>query len=102
MQFTFVDTDDVTSVQAQITDEEGYTYSSKVEVKEITGEEVLNLRNVDSPVMIVPENGDIELNDEIGSNVTLKRGEVGFVMASTSQVVIKAEKEKALRLALDK
>lgn len=102
LQFTFADADDVTSVQAQITDEEMNNYSSSVEAREITGEEVLNLRNVDSPVMIIPENGDAELGDEIGTSVTLKQGDVGFVMASTNQVVIKAEKVKTLLLTLDK
>lgn len=101
LQFTFADADDVISVQAQISDEEGNNYSSRVEEREIAGEEVLNLRNVDSLVMIIPENGDVELNDEIGTIVTLKQGEVGFVMASTSQVVIKAEKVMSLRLMLD-
>lgn len=101
MQFAFADTNDVTSVQVQITEEDENNYSSKVEAREVAGEEVLNLKNVDSPVMIIPENEEIELNDEIGSNVTLKPGEVGFVMASTNQVVIKAEKVKTLRLTLD-
>ncbi|MBQ0088647.1 MAG: hypothetical protein KBT27_04880, partial [Prevotellaceae bacterium] len=101
LQFTFADADDVTSVQAQVTDEEGNKYSSKVEARKIEGEEVLNLRNVDSQVMIIPENGDVELSDEIGTSVTLKQGEVGFVMASTNQVVVKAEKVNSLRLTLD-
>lgn len=101
LQFSFADADDVASVQAQITDEEGNNYSSRVEAREVGGEEVLNLRNVDSPVMIIPENGDVELSDEIGTSVTLKQGEVGFMMASTSQVVVKAEKVKTLWLTLD-
>ena len=101
LQFTFADADDVTSVHAQITDEEGSIYSFKVEEREIKGEEVVNLRNVDSLVMIIPENGDVKLSDEIGTSVTLKQGEVGFVMASTNQVVVKAEKTKTLRLTLD-
>ena len=101
LRFVFADADDVSSIQTQITDEEGNNYSSKVEAREIAGEEVLNLRNVDSPVMIIPENGEIELSDEIGTSVTLKQGEVGFVMASTNQVVVKAEKVKTLRLMLD-
>lgn len=101
LQFTFADVNDVTSVQTQITDEEGNNYSSNAEAREIESEEVQNLKDVDSPVMIIPENEEIELNDEIGSNVTLMPGEVGFVMASTSQVVIKAEKVKTLRLTID-
>ena len=101
LQFSFSDAYDVTSVQAQITDEEGNNYSSKFEEREIGGEEVVNLRNVDSPVVIIPENGDVELSDEIGTSVTLKQGEVGFVMASTNQLVVKAEKVKTLRLTLD-
>lgn len=102
LQFVFADTDDIISVQAQITDEEGNHYSSKVEAREIAGEEVLNLRDVDFPVMIIPEKGDVELSDEIGTNLTLKRGEVAFVMASTGQVVMKAEKVMTLLLTLDK
>lgn len=90
LQFSFSDAYDVTSVQAQITDEEGNNYSSKVEAREIESEEVQNLKDVDSPVVIIPKNGDLELSDEIGTIVTLKRGEVGFVMASTNQVVVKA------------
>ena len=101
LQFSFADADDVTSVQTQITDEEGNNYSSKVETREIAGEEVVNLRNVDSPVVIIPENGDVEFSDEIGTIIKLKQGEVGFVMASTNQVVINAEKVKTLRLILD-
>ena len=92
LQFTFNNADDVTSVQAQITDEEGNNYSSTVEAREIEGEEMLNLRSVDSPVMIIPENGDVEMSDEIGTNLTLKQGEVGFVMASTNQVVMCSKK----------
>lgn len=101
LQFSFADADDASSVQAQITDEEGNNSSSTVETRKIAGEEVLNLKNVDSSVMIIPVNGDVELSDEIGTNLTLKQGEVGFVMASTSQVVVKAEKTKTLRLTLD-
>lgn len=101
LQFTFADANDVTSVQAQIADEEGNNYSSTVESREIEGEEVLNLRNVDSIVMIIPENGDVELSDEIGSSVTLKQGEVGFMMASTSQVVMCSKKAVSLQFVLD-
>lgn len=101
LQFTFADANDVTSVQAQITDEEGSSCFFKAEAREIESEEVQNLKDVDSPVMIIPENEEIELNDEIGSNVTLMTGEVGFVIASTNQVVIKAEKVKTLRLTID-
>lgn len=101
LQFTFADVYDVNLVQTKITDEEGKNYSSKVESREVEGEEVLNLKNVDSSVIIIPENGVVELSDEIGMSLTLKQGEVGFVMASTSQVVIKAEKVISLRLTLD-
>lgn len=101
LQFTFTDADDVTSVQVQVADEEGNNYSSKLEVKDITVEEVLNLKDVDSPVIIIPENGGVELSDEIGTSITLKQGEVGFLMASTYQVVVKAEMVKILRLTLD-
>ena len=69
LQFTFADANNVTSVQAQIMDEEGNNYSSKVEAREIAGEEVQNLKDVDSPLMIIPENGDVELRDEIGTSV---------------------------------
>ena len=98
LQFTFVGANDVISVQAQITDEEGNNYSFKLKARDVEVEEVLNMKDMDSPVMIIPENGDVELSDEIGTSVTLKQGEVGFVMASTNQVVIKAEEVKALRL----
>ena len=98
LRFVFADADDVSSIQAQITDEEEKNYSFEAESRDIEGEEVLNLKKVDSPVMISPENGDIELNDEIGTSVTFKQGEVGFVMASTSQVVMKAQQVKTLRL----
>ena len=101
LQFTFNNADDVTSVQAQITDEEGNNYSSKFEEREIEGEEVLNLKDVDSPVMVIPENGDVEFSDEIGTSVTLKQGEVGFVMASTSQVVICSNKAVSLQFVLN-
>ena len=101
MQFSFSDANDVTSVQVQVTDEEGNYYSSKVEIREIEGEEVMNLKDVDSPMMIIPENGDVELSDEIGTSIILKQGEAGFVMASTNQVVVKAETVKTLRLTLD-
>lgn len=101
LQFTFAGANDVTSVKAQVTDEEGNNYSSSVESREIEGEEALNLRSEDSLVMIIPEDGVVELNDEIGTKITLKRGEVGFVMASTNQVVVKAGKTKTLRLTLD-
>ena len=101
LQFTFTDADAVTSVQTQVTDEEGNNYSSKLEAREIESEEILNLKEVDSPVMIIPENGEIELSDEIGTSVTLKQGEVGFMMASTSQMLMKTGKVKVLRLTVD-
>ena len=101
LQFTFADVNDVTSVQTKVIDEEGNNYSSRLEAREIEGEEVLNLKDVDSPVMIIPENGEIKLSDEIGSSAVLRQGEVSFVMASTGQVVMKAEKIKTLRLKLD-
>ena len=72
-----------------------------MEARETENEDVLNLKEVGSPVIIIPENGEVELSDEIGTNVMLKQGEVGFVMASTSQVVVKAEKVNSLRLTLD-
>ena len=102
LQFSFADANDVTSVQAQVTDEEGNNYSSRVEAREIEGEGALDLRSMDSLVMIIPKNGDVELSDEIGTSITLKQGEVGFVMASTNQVVVKAEKVRTSRLILDK
>lgn len=101
LRFTFTDADDVTSVQAQVTDEERNIFSSKAEARDVEVEEVLNLKDIDSPVIITPENGAVELSDEIGTNISLTQGEVGFVMASTSQVVMKAEKVETLRLILD-
>ena len=101
LQFSFADMNDVTSVQAQIADEEENNYTSNVEAREIEGEEVLNLKDVDSPVMIILENGDVELCDEIGTRVTLKQGEVGFVMASTSQVMICSNKAVSLQFVLN-
>lgn len=101
LQFSFADANDVASVQAQITDEEGVNYPANSETKEIEDEEYMNLKDVDSPVMIIPENGDAELIDEIGTSVNLKQGEVGFVMALTNQVVMKTEKVKILRLTLE-
>lgn len=101
LQFTFADANDVASVQAQITDEEGNKYSSKFEARDVEVEEVLNLKDVDSLVIIIPENGDVELSDEIGTSVTFKQGEVGFVMASTSQVVLCSNKGVSLQLVLD-
>lgn len=101
LKFAFADANDGNSVQAQVTDEEGNNYSFKVEAREAENEDVLNLKEVGSPVIIIPENGDVELSDEIGTIIKLKQGEVGFVMASTSQVVMKAEKVKYLRLTLD-
>lgn len=100
LQFIVTNPDDVTSVKAQVIDEDGNIYSSKAELTKITGEKTLNLKNVDSGVMIIPVEGTVELNDEIGTNLKVARGEIAFVMASTNQVVIKSDKVVALNLTL--
>ena len=101
LQFTFADVNDVTSVQAQITDVEGNNYSSIVELTKIEGEKFLNLKAVDSCAMVIPVEGTLELNDEIGTNLKISTGEVAFVMASTNQVVIKSGKAATLYLRSD-
>lgn len=101
LQFFFTNPDDVTSVKAQVIDEDGNIYSCKVESAKIEDEEVLNLKDVDSGVMIIPVEGTAELNDEIGTNLKLSQGELAFVMASTNKVVIKSDKATALNLTLN-
>lgn len=101
VQFIFTNPEDVTSVKAQVIDEDGNVYSSKVESLKIEGKKFLNLKAVDSCVMIIPVEGTVELDDEIGMSLNISTGKVAFVMASTNKMVIKSDKAVALHLTMD-
>lgn len=101
MQFIFTNPEDVTSVKAQVIDEDGNIYSSKAELTKITGEKTLNLKEVDSGVMIIPVEGTMDLSDEIESNLIVSQGEIVFVMASTNKVVMQSSNAATIHLTLD-
>lgn len=102
LRFIFTNPEDMTSVNVQVIDEDGNVYSSKVEHTKIQGEEALNLKDVDSCVMIIPVEGTVKLTDEVGTNLKVSRGEVTFVMASMDKVFLQSDKAATLHIMLAK
>lgn len=101
LQFIFTDADDLTFLRAQVIDEDGNVISSKVESVKIEGEKTLNIKDVDSCMIVIPVGGTVELKDEIGTNLKVSRGEVAFVMASTNKAVLRSNKAEILHLTVD-
>lgn len=66
--------------------------------REIEGEDVLDIKDLGSPVLIVPENGMLSWPRVLGTSVSLKQSEIGLMMASANRVVINAEELNDYRL----
>ena len=87
LQFSFSKIDDVTSIRAELVDENGYHYASDVETFLVEGDKTLDLKEADSFVALVPKTGDCIVCDG-DSELTLYAGQLALVPAEDKIVTI--------------
>ncbi len=87
LQFRFSQIDDVTSIRAELVDENGYHYSSEVQTILVEGTKTLDLTGQDTFVALVPKTGDCIVCDG-DSELTLHAGQLVLVPAEDKTVGI--------------
>ena len=87
LQFSFSQIDDVTSIRAELVDENGYHYSSDVQTFLVEGTKTLDLKDLDTFVALVPKTGDCTVCDG-DSELTLYAGQLALVSAEDKTVTI--------------
>lgn len=102
IQFSFNDSEDVSSLMAHMVDETGYLYSSKIETKTVKGEETIDLSYIDSFICIIPKDGNVNLTDEIGTTSCILKGEVAFVTAFTHKLVVNGRNVTIITITCEK
>ena len=87
LQFTFDQPDDVTSVRAELVDENGIHYSSDVQTFMVEGMKTLDVSSVDSFVALIPQDAGCTMTD-IDGDLTLRLGQIAIVPAVCKAVTI--------------
>lgn len=87
LQFTFDQSDDVTSIRAELVDENGIHYTSDVETFMVKGEKKIDLNNYVSFVAFIPQDAGCTMTDIDGS-LTLQPGQLAIVPAVCKAVTI--------------
>lgn len=87
LQFTFNQADNVTSIRAELCDENGFHYSSDVQTFRVDGTKALDLKDVDSFVALVPKTGDCIVSDS-ESEISLQSGQLVLIPVSVKEVNI--------------
>ena len=87
LQFRFSKIDDVTSIRAELMDENGYHYTSDVHTFLVDGVKTLDLKDMDTFVALVPRTGDCTVCDA-DSELTLHAGQMVLVPAEDKTVSI--------------
>ena len=90
LQFTFNQPDDVTSIRAELCDENGFHYSSDVQTFLVDGTKTLNLKDADSFVALVPKTGDCVVSDG-ESEISLQAGQLALIPAAVKGVIIQGQ-----------
>ena len=90
LQFTFNQSDDVTSILAELCDENGLHYSSDVQTFRVDGTKNLDLKDADSFVALVPKKNDCVVSD-VESEISLKAGQLVLIPVSVKKVFIQGK-----------
>lgn len=102
LQFSFCKIDDVTSIRAELVDENGYHYASDVQTILVEGDKTLDLKEADSFVALVPKTGECTVSDA-GSELTLHAGQLALVPAEDKTVAIHGQCQlKSIRCVNEK
>ena len=99
LQFTFNHPDDVTSIHAELVDENGTHYSSDVQTIVVDGTKSIDLEAFESFVALVPQTGECIVSDG-DSELTLHAGQLVLVPAEDKRVTLQGDCQmKSIRLA---
>lgn len=91
LRFVFDRPDDLTSVRTELRDEDGYTYSSDVHTLAVAGSHTLDLKDINSFVVLIAKEGTPQITDDSGVKVSLLPGQVAFCSESIMNVEIMAD-----------
>ena len=92
LRFVFGRPDDLTSVRTELRDEDGYTYSSDVHTVAVEGSKTLDLKDINSFVVLIAKDGAPQITDDSGVTVSLLPGQAAFCSDSIKSVIITANK----------
>lgn len=87
LQFVFDQSDDVTSIRAELIDENGIHYTSDVQTFMVAGTKTLDLSSDDSFVVLIPQDTGCTMTDTDGV-LTLLPGQLAIVPAVCKAVTI--------------
>lgn len=92
LRFVFGSPDDLTSVRTELRDEDGYTYSSDVHTVAVAGNKTLDLKDINSFVVLIAKVGVPQITDDSGVTVSLLPGQAAFCSELIKRVTIMADK----------
>lgn len=92
LQFAFDQPDDVTSIRAELVDENGVHYSSDVQTFSVEGTKTLDLSSDDSFVLLLPQDGFCTMKD-IDGNLILLPGQIAIVPAVCKAVTVQGNRQ---------
>lgn len=87
LQFRFSKIDDVTSIRAELMDENGYHYTSDVHTFLVDGVKTLDLKDMDTFVALVSKTGECIVSDG-DSELKLHPGQLALIPAAGDIVII--------------
>lgn len=92
LRFVFGRPDDLMSIRTELRDEDGYTYSSDVHTVAVEGSKTLDLKDINSFVVLIAKDGVPQITDDSGVTVSLLPGQATFCSESIKSLIIKADK----------
>lgn len=90
LRFVFGRPDDLTSVRTELRDEDGYTYSSDVHTVAVAGSKTLDLKDINSFVVLIAKEGTPQITDDSGVTVSLLPGQAAFCSETIQSIAINA------------
>lgn len=96
LRFVFGRSDDLTSVRTELRDEDGYTYSSDVHTIAVAGSKTLDLKDINSFVVLIAKDALCSVADDSGVTINLQPGQAAFCGEATKNVSVIADKVAVL------
>lgn len=90
LRFVFGRPDDLTSVRTELRDEDGYTYSSDVHTVAVADSKTLDLKDINSFVVLIAKEGTPQITDDSGVTVSLLPGQAAFCSETIQSIAINA------------
>ena len=98
VRFYMTDAHDTASLQMEVKDDDGHQYVPQVHILTLQGRNIYDLRDCNTCVCIVCQQGTCTLIDDCGVQIRLIPGQLVFCAATVQELAIEAEETKLIWL----